>query len=129
MIPEASMVRAYRPPRAAGQQYSSQIRATRMRCIDDESLTVPFMGYLKSIDRATINGHEIDIHSDAWPGQIRLYVDGDLRDMTSSFGLRHVLTSNLDGNKLEVQIRQRLLSKGEAWAVWDGGHYRFREVE
>ncbi len=87
------------------------------------------MGLFKSIDRTTVNGHEIDVHMDTWSGQFRLYVDGDLRDMKPTFGFRHVLTTNLDGRKLEVQIRLRLVGKGEMWAVWDGGHYHFRQVE
>ena len=89
------------------------------------------MGVFKSIDRATVNGHEIDVHTDSLSAQIRLYVDGELRDMKTWYGGRYVLLANLDGKKLEVQIRQRLLGfvKSEVWAVWDGGHIQFRQVE
>ncbi len=87
------------------------------------------MGLFKSIDRATVNGHEIDVCMETWSAQVRLYVDGDLRDMKPFVGFRHVLWTNLDGKKMEVQIRARLFGKNEVWAVWDGGHYRFREVE
>lgn len=90
------------------------------------------MGFFRSIDRAQIGGHEIDVNVETVNGMTaRLYVDGQLVDMKpiSLITRRQVLTTNLDGSKLEVQIRAHWISKGEVWAVWRGQHFQFSEIE
>lgn len=90
------------------------------------------MGLLRSVDRAHIGGHEIDVNMESVNGlTARLYIDGALADAkpVSFLSRRQVLTANLDDSKLEVQIRLNWLSKGEAWAVWKGQHFRFVEIE
>jgi len=90
------------------------------------------MGFFRSVDRAHIDGREIDVNCETAGGWVlRLYIDGEHVDLkpVSLMSLRQVLTCNLNGSKLEVQARFHWLRRGEIWAIWQGRYFPFREVE